>query len=74
MCVYVCVCVFLTSVGVGSKRPLVLHHGLSELQQLSVFFSVHPPQVVHVLDHHLHRLPYTTLLEGGGVTHTVRNS
>lgn len=53
---------FYTSFCVWSERSLVLHERLSELQQLSVLLGVHPPQVLHVLDHHLHGFADTVLL------------
>lgn len=51
-----------TSFSLRSKRSLVLHECLSQFQQLSVLLGVHPPQVLHMLDHHLHSLTNTTLL------------
>lgn len=47
-----------------AKRALVLHECLPQLQQLSVLLGVHPPQVLDVLDHHLHRLADAVLLQG----------
>lgn len=55
-----------------AERALVLHERLPQLQQLGVLLGVHPPQVLHVLDHHLHRLADAVLLQeererwGGG--------
>lgn len=48
-----------------AERALVLHERLPQLQQLSVLLGVHPPQVLHVLDHHLHRLADAVLLQEG---------
>lgn len=54
----------LASFRVRAERALVLHLCLPQVQQLGVLLGVHPPQVLHVLDHHLHRLADAVLLQG----------
>lgn len=56
------ICTFATSFCVRSERSLVLHERLPQLQQLGVLLGVDPPQVLHMLDHHLHRFTDATLL------------
>lgn len=51
-----------TSFCVRAERPLVLHERLPQLQQLGVLLGVDPPQVLHVLDHHLHCFTDAALL------------
>lgn len=46
----------------GPKGPLIRHEVLSELQQLCMLLGVHPPQVLHMLNHHLHCFTHSGLL------------
>jgi len=55
----------LTFVGLRAERSLVLLQGLPQLQHLRVLLGVGPLQVLHVVDHHLHRLADAVLLEEG---------
>ncbi len=50
----------------GPKGPLIRHEVLSELQQLCMLLGVHPPQVLHMLNHHLHRFTHSGLLHMQG--------
>lgn len=50
------------------ERPLVLHERLPQLQQLGVLLGVDPPQVLHMLDHHLHCFTDAALLKVRGVS------
>lgn len=52
-----------TSFCVRPERPLVLHERLPQLQQLGVLLGVDPPQVLHMLDHHLHCFTDAALLK-----------
>lgn len=52
----------VTSVSKAAEGPLILEQDLLELLELGVFLGVHPLQVLHVLDHHLHSLAHPALL------------
>lgn len=58
-----CVYTSITSFILGPKGPLVRRKVLPKLQQLRMFLGVHPPQVLHMLNHHLHGFTHPAFLQ-----------